>query len=604
MDPQETSLPLEEEMLNKQPISDNTTDEPADMQPVSQVSYTPKNSKEEVIERLKEIVENNESINKQELEALKQNFYKLLKNEQEAARTAFIEAGGQPEDFMNQHDELEDEYKTIMVKIKEKRQQELQEEEAFKEANLAKKLLLIERLKVLSDGNLDNNAYTEVKEIQQAWKEIQDIPANKTNEVWRNYQLYMEKFYDLLKLNNEFREYDFKKNLEIKKRICEEAEQLSQEQDIIEAFRKLQKLHTEYRETGPVAKELRDELWNRFKAASTEINRKHQSFYEARKEEEMQNLEKKNSICDTVENFDYEKLLTANQWEEQTKIVLDLQAQWKTIGFAPQKMNNKLFERFRSACDNFFNLKSDFFKKLREQQALNLEKKRILCEQAEQLKEDTNWKETTEKFTKLQKDWKAVGTTSYKQSEELWKRFISACDYFFEQRNKANSSQRTQEQENLKKKQDIIAQLATIDPEKPEEDVEKRLRSLIQEWNATGHVPFKDKDKIFKEYRALVDKLFDYLNQSSSQKRLNNFRSTINNAGASLPRERDKLIRAYESKKSEIKTYENNIGFLNCTSKKGNNLVNEMNRKIEKLRGELQLIVEKIKVIDEQEIEA
>lgn len=604
MDPQETSLPLEEEMLNKQPISDNTTDEPADMQPVSQVSYTPKNSKEEVIERLKEIVENNESINKQELEALKQNFYKLLKNEQEAARTAFIEAGGQPEDFMNQHDELEDEYKTIMVKIKEKRQQELQEEEAFKEANLAKKLLLIERLKVLSDGNLDNNAYTEVKEIQQAWKEIQDIPANKTNEVWRNYQLYMEKFYDLLKLNNEFREYDFKKNLEIKKRICEEAEQLSQEQDIIEAFRKLQKLHTEYRETGPVAKELRDELWNRFKAASTEINRKHQSFYEARKEEEMQNLEKKNSICDTVENFDYEKLLTANQWEEQTKIVLDLQAQWKTIGFAPQKMNNKLFERFRSACDNFFNLKSDFFKKLREQQALNLEKKRILCEQAEQLKEDTNWKETTEKFTKLQKDWKAVGTTSYKQSEELWKRFISACDYFFEQRNKANSSQRTQEQENLKKKQDIIAQLATIDPENPEEDVEKRLRSLIQEWNATGHVPFKDKDKIFKEYRALVDKLFDYLNQSSSQKRLNNFRSTINNAGASLPRERDKLIRAYESKKSEIKTYENNIGFLNCTSKKGNNLVNEMNRKIEKLRGELQLIVEKIKVIDEQEIEA
>lgn len=615
IDQQETNRPLEEEKLEEIQAEETTTEnnvetvvpeitvETSDSEENTPITFVAKETKEEVIARLKEIAESENTSNRLELDALKQNFYKLHKAEVEAARAKFIEAGGESENFVPEHDELEDEYKNIMSVIKQKRQAFMMQQEKEKEENLQKKLAIIERIKtIVEDGEWESNTYNEVKQLQQDWKEIKNIPASKVNELWKNYQLYIEKFYDLLKLNNEFREYDFKKNLAIKTALCEDAEKLIEEEDVIAAFRKLQKLHQEYRETGPVAKELREELWNRFKNASTEINKRHQNYFEARKEEEQHNLDQKTVICEIVESTEYDKLTTFNLWEEKTKEILALQAKWKTIGYAPQKMNVKIFERFRTACDQFFTQKAEYFKMLKESMSANLEKKKALCEQAEALKESTDWKETAEKLTKLQKEWKNIGPVSHKYSESIWKRFIGACDYFFEQKGKATSSQRSIETENLEKKKAIIAQLVEIDTQETnDESIDKVIRKLMQEWNSIGHVPFKEKDKIYNEYRSLLDKLFDKLNLSASQKRLSNFRSTIHNTGNSLSREREKLVRAYENMKNEIKTYENNIGFLSSSSKKGNSLLAEMNRKIEKLRGELKLIQEKIKVIDEQE---
>lgn len=615
MDPNETNQTLEEGKLeeNETVVAETVTDgQPSEMEETlnteetieeaEATTYVMRDTREEVIVRLKEIAEAGDVSDKAELDALKLNFYKLHRVANDAAFAAWVEAGNDAEAFVPERNTLEDEYKEAMGIIKQQRNALLEQQEAEREENLQKKLAIIERLKAICEGVIDTNAYNEVKQIQQEWKEIKNIPAGKVNEVWKSYQLYMEKFYDLLKLNNEFREYDFKKNLEIKTRLCEEAEKLAEETDVVSAFHQLQKLHQEYRETGPVAKDLREELWVRFKNASTEVNKRHQSHFEAIKEAEQNNLDQKTVICEIVEGMDLDQLTGFAQWEEKTKEVLALQAKWKTIGYAPQKMNVKIFERFRQACDNFFTRKAEYFKQYKENMAENLEKKIALCEQAEALKESTDWKETADKLTKLQKEWKTIGAVPHKQSDVVWKRFIAACDYFFEQKGKATSSQRSVEVENLAKKKDIIARLTAFNTDEVVDGAEREVRALMQEWNKVGHVPFKEKDKIYKEYRAVVDALFDKFNITASQKNLNKFRSNLNNGGGnSLAREREKLMRSYEMKKNEIQTYENNIGFLTSSSKKGNSLVAEMNRKIEKLKADLQLIVDKIKVIDEQE---
>lgn len=617
MDSHDTGLNLEEGKVEE---TKNLAEVVADGQPMEQIEvetdemsevddneevpvavYVPKDTKEEIISRLKEMVETGQVADKQELDALKQNFYRLHRTAQEVAQAAWVEAGETPETFVPEPDSLEEEYKEVMAKIKQMRTELMQQQEAEREGNLQKKLDIIERLKVIIEGAIDSNAYNEVKQLQQEWKLIGNVPPGRVNELWKNYQLYMEKFYDLLKLNNEFREYDFKKNLEIKTRLCEEAEELATEKDVVSAFRKLQKLHLDYRETGPVARELREQLWVRFKNASTEVNRRHQAHFEALKEAELNNLDQKTVICEIVEGVEFDKLTSFATWEEKTKEILALQAKWKTIGYAPQKMNVKIFERFRTACDTFFSRKTEYFKQLKENMTKNLEQKKALCEQAEALKDSTDWKETADKLTKLQKQWKTIGAVPHKYSDVVWKRFIAACDYFFEQKGKATSSQRTEEMENLEKKRDIISRLKDVNVGETGGDAGKMVRSLVQEWNAVGHVPYKEKDKLYKEYRTLVDALFDKLNLSASQKRLNNFRSNLSNAGNSLSRERERLVRAYENMKSEIQTYENNIGFLSSASKKGNSLVAEMNRKVEKLKNELQLILDKIKVIDEQQ---
>ena len=488
--------------------------------------------------------------------------------------------------------------------IKEKRSKLVAEQERQKEENLQVKLSIIEELKELVESGDDaNKSYTEFKKLQQQWNETKLVPQGKVNELWKNYQLYVEKFYDLLKLNNEFREYDFKKNLEIKTHLCEAAEKLADEEDVVSAFHQLQKLHQEFRDTGPVAKELRDEIWNRFKAASTAVNRRHQLHFETLKEAEQHNLDQKTVICEIVEAIEFDELKTFSAWENKTQEVIALQNKWKTIGFAPQKMNVKIFERFRRACDDFFKKKGEFFKSLKEGMNENLEKKKALCEKAEALKDSTDWKATADTLTKLQKEWKTIGPVAKKHSDAVWKRFITACDYFFEQKNKATSSQRSIEVENMEKKKALIEKLSSIDENMDIEEASTLVRDLMKEWNSIGHVPFKEKDKLYKQYHGLIDQLFDRFNISASNKKLSNFRSNINNIQGggpqSLYREREKLVRTYESMKNELQTYENNLGFLTSTSKKGSSLLTELNRKVEKLKADLELVSQKIKVIDE-----
>ena len=605
-DTHDTNLPekpveLEEEKKAAEVSEPATTETPAE-EIVSEKPVEPvqKLTKEEILAKLKEVVADVENVAKPEIDGLKQSFYKLHNAEQDAARKLFIENGGAAENFVPQTDSVEEEFKNIMSVIKEKRSALTAELEKQKEMNLQVKLSIIEELKELVESPDDaNKSYTEFKKLQQQWNEVKLVPQAKVNELWKNYQLYVEKFYDLLKLNNEFREYDFKKNLEIKTHLCEAAEKLADEADVVSAFHQLQKLHQEFRDTGPVAKELRDEIWARFKAASTTVNRRHQQHFEALKEVEQHNLDQKTVICEIIEAIDYKELTNFASWESKTQEVIALQNKWKTIGFAPQKMNVKIFERFRAACDEFFKRKAEFFKSIKESMAGNLEKKKALCEKAEALKESTDWKATADILSKLQKEWKTIGPVPKKYSDAVWKRFIAACDYFFEQKNKATSSQRSVEQENMVQKKAIIEKLNAIDAqETPEEDAGNTIRELMKEWNGIGHVPFKEKDKLYKQYHGVIDKLFDKLNLSASQKKLSNFKSTISKEG-NLYREREKLVRAYENMKNEIQTYENNLGFLTSSSKKGSSLVTEMNRKVEKLKADLELILKKIEVIDQ-----
>ena len=610
MDSHDTNQPLKQGELEEEKkaveVSEEITETPAEETIVEKPTENASklSTKEEVLLRLKEVAQDAENANKQELDGLKQTFYKIHNAEIEAAKKTFVENGGAEEEFIAQPSGVEEEFKSLMAAIKEKRSALAAEIEKQKEENLQVKLSIIEELKELVESPDDaNKSYNEFKKLQQQWNEVKLVPQAKVNELWKNYQLHVEKFYDILKLNNEFREYDFRKNLEIKTHLCEAAEKLADEQDVVSAFHQLQKLHQEFRDTGPVAKELRDEIWNRFKAASTAVNRRHQQHFEALKESEQHNLDQKTVICEIVEAIEFDQLKTFAAWETKTQEVIALQNKWKTIGFAPQKMNVKIFERFRKACDEFFKKKGEFFKLLKEGMNANLEKKKALCEKAESLKDSTEWKETAEILTKLQKEWKTIGPVSKKYSDAVWKRFITACDYFFEQKGKATSSQRSVEQENLEKKKAIIARLTAIDETTDADEASKEVRELMKEWNGIGHVPFKEKDRLYKQYHGLIDQLFDRFNISASNKKLSNFKSSIGNiqsgGSQSLYREREKLVRTYENMKNELQTYENNLGFLTSASKKGNSLLTELNRKVDKLKADLELVLQKIKVIDE-----
>ena len=560
-------------------------------------------SQQEVIARLKELAASDDIAEKSELDALKHAFYKIYKNDISAARLEFIEKGGAAEDFLPAPNVLEEDFKAAMNLIKQKRAERQALIERQKEENVQKKQEILERIKALSATPEEaNQAYKEFKELQTQWQEIKLIPAEKSNELWKTYQLYVEQYYDQLKLNHEFREYDFKKNLEIKTRLCEAAEKLNEEKDIIAAFQQLQNLHQEYKETGPVAKELREDIWNRFKTASTVINKRHQQHFEDIKAKEEENLAKKTALCEKIENIDTSIIQTALEWEAKTKEIIEAQQEWRSIGFAPQKMNVKIFERFRLSCDKFFTDKATFFKNLKEGLAANLDKKTALCEQAEALKDSTDWKVATEKFMQLQKEWKSIGSVSKKYSETLWQRFNTACDYFFEQKSENTASQRNEEKENLQKKENVIERLKTL--LESEEYNSDTVKELMQEWNSIGFVPFKEKDRVYKAYHDIVDHLFKSLNSNAARRRLDSFKNNLKNSakeGAQgLERELERLMRIYESKRNEIKTYENNLGFLTSNSKKGNSLVNEMNKKMEKLKDELQLLGEKISVLNEK----
>ena len=559
-------------------------------------------TKQEVLERVKEIARSAEAPNKEELDHLKTTFYKLHLAERDAQTKEYLEKGGDPEKFVLLPDDTEEAFKAEMQIIKEKRAKIFLEQEEEKQENLAKKLEIIEKIKAMATSPEEaNQSYNDFKTLQQEWKEIKTVPADKANELWRNYQLYVEQFYDLLKLNSEAREYDFKKNLEAKTALCEAAEKLDEEPDVISAFHQLQDLHQQYREIGPVAKELREQIWSRFKAASTVINKKHQQYFEEIRAKEEKNLEQKTALCEKLEAIDLDAIKTAAQWETTTKEVIAMQQEWREIGFAPQKMNVKIFERFRTINDVFFSKKAEFFKQLKSQYSSNLEKKQELVKKAQELADSTDWKKTGDKIIALQKEWKTVGVVPRKQGELLWKDFLDACNKFFEARNKANAGTRNTEHSNLAKKREVVAKLKDL-LENPVENVQQALQKLTEEYNSIGHVPFKEKDNIYKEYHEVLDKIYKDLHISNAKRRLDNFKNNLKNVAEkgsdALDNERGRLLRRYDQLRSDITTYENNLGFLNAASKKGNSLVEEMNRKVQKLKDELELVKNKIKAID------
>ena len=569
------------------------------------VATTGKLSKEEILEKLTGLVGAAADATRNEVEALKQAYYKIHRSEVDELKKAFLTAGGEEKDFVAPEDETESKIKELLNVYKEKRAAILAEEERVKAANYALKLQLIDQLKALTESQEDfNKLYNDFKDIQQRWKEVKAVPQEHVSELWKNYQIYSEKFYDIIKINNQFRDYDFKKNLEMKTALCETVEKLQTEPDVVSAFHQLQKLHQQWREIGPVAKELREELWSRFKAASTIINKRHQEHFEGLKAKEQENLEAKTAICEQIENIDFQALKSFKDWEEKNKEVIALQDKWKTIGFAPKKSNVKIFERFRAACDVYFNRKSEFYKNIKDEMEKNLELKKVLCEKAEALKDSTDWKSTTEKMIALQKEWKTIGSVARKHSDAVWKRFISACDYFFEQKNKNASSQKSVEQTNLAAKKALIEKINTID-EADHDEALAALKGYMTEWNTIGHVPFKEKDKIYKEYHEAVDKQFDRLKVDQNDRKMQTFRNSLSDMSngergkGKLYGEREKLMRMYERMKNELQTYENNIGFLSISSKGGGGLLKEMERKIDKLKNEMALIIKKIDAIDE-----
>jgi len=561
-------------------------------------------TKAEVLERVKELAHGEEAPQKDEVDYLKTAFYKLHIAEREARLKAYLDEGGDPEKYQVTPDADEEVFKAEMGIIKERRAQLFREQEAEKEANMKRKLAIIEKIKsMITSPEEANKAYQEFKALQQEWREIKNVPAEHANELWRNYQLYVEQFYDLLKLNSEAREYDFKKNLELKTRLCEAAEKLAEEPDVISAFHQLQKLHQEYREIGPVAKDLREEVWARFKAASTVVNKRHQQHFEGIRSREEENLAKKTALCERVEAIAAEENKGSADWERHTKEIIDIQAQWKTIGFAPQKMNVKIFERFRAACDQFFAQKAEYFKNLKDNFRENAERKRQLIEKAKALQDSTDWKSTSDKLINLQREWKTIGMVPKKLGDQLWEEFLGACNHFFEARNAQNAGQRSQERDNLEKKRDVISRLKAIAEEKGD-DLQQKVQQLVEEYQQIGHVPFREKDKLYAEYHEVLDQLYKELNISVARRRLNNFKQNLRTVAErgenALEAERARLFRQYEAIKQEVQTYENNLGFLNVSSKKGNSLVDEMNRKMQKLKDDLLLVKEKIKAIDAQ----
>ena len=559
-------------------------------------------TKKEVLERTRQIAQEVDNPDKDEVDHLKTMFYKLHIAEREKEQKEYLEAGGDPEKYQVKPDEDEEAFKAEMTIIREKRAKIFQQQEAEKQDNLQKKLDIIEKIKAMATSpEQANKSYNDFKTLQQEWKEIKAVPADKANELWRNYQLYVEQFYDLLNLNREAREYDFKKNLEKKTHLCEEAEKLADEPDVISAFHQLQELHQQYRETGPVAKEKREEIWSRFKAASTVINKRHQQFFDDLRAKEEDNLTRKTALCEKVEAIAKQENKGTADWERRTNEIIDVQKEWKTIGFAPQKMNVKIFERFRAACDDFFSRKAEFFKERKAMLYENVGKKKALVEKAQALTDSTEWKSTSDKLIALQKEWKTIGPVPKKIGDKLWSDFLAACNHFFEARNTATSSVYNEEKANLEKKRSIVAQLKEI-ADKAESDAQDKVMDLIDEYNAVGHVPFRDKDKIYKEYHDILDRLNKKLNISVARRKLDNFKSNLKNIAKhgdeAIDNERARLFRRYEQLKSEINTYENNIGFLNVSSKKGNSLIDEMNRKVQKLKDEAKLLYEKIKAID------
>ncbi|MDR2388902.1 MAG: DUF349 domain-containing protein [Tannerellaceae bacterium] len=605
----EGKTPADENIVEKEATEELVTEKPVtnDNPEESLAVNNTKQTKEEMLSKLTELVNASVETVRNEVEAIKQAFYKIHRQEVDELKKAFLEAGGDEKNFIPPDDETEIKIKKLLNTYKAKKASTHVEDEQRKAANYALKLQLISRMKELTESQDDfNKLYNEFKEIQQRWKEAKPVPQKHANELWKNYQIYSERFYDLIKINNQLRDYDFRKNLEAKTTLCETVEKLEHEPDIVSAFHQLQKLHQQWRETGPVARELREEVWTRFKTVSAAINKRYQEHFETMKTKEQESLAIKTALCKQIETIDFSLLNTFKKWEEKNKEVIACQEKWKHTGFAPRKYNVKLFERFRAACDAYFTRKVEFYKSVKEELDENLGKKRVLCEKAEALKNSTDWKDTTDKLIALQKEWRSIGAVPRKHSDALWKRFVTACDCFFEQKNKNVPSQKNIEQSNLAGKKELIKKIKALNEVDEQDKAQNMIKNYMNEWNAIGFVPFKEKDKINKEYQEAIEKQFDRLKINRNDYKIQTFRSTQNDMTSGDGRgrgklygERDKLMRTYERMKNELQTYENNIGFLSSSSKGGSGLIKEMERKIEKLKEEMEIIIRKIDTIDE-----
>lgn len=587
--------PAPEEPVVQEPVQDEPARDPIDYASLG---------KDELVEELRKLSERAVESIKDEVTQVKAAFYAIRKDEVAAEKAAFLEKGNEEAAFAPLDDDAETTFKELLNVIKEKRAELVAARENVKRENLEKKTNIIESINRLTDDpdNI-NRQYSKLQQLQQEFKAVGEVPATDATDVWKNYQKAVEKFYDLLKMNKELRDYDFKKNLEIKQQLCAEAEALDDEPDVVAAFKKLQDLHTNWRETGPVAKDLREDLWARFKNASSVVNKKYQAFFEERKANEKMNADAKEALCERIEQISTENLKSYAAWDEVTKQIIGLQDEWKKLGFASRRLNNELFTRFRKKCDEFFAQKAEFFKKMKEDLAANLARKNELCEKAEALKDSTDWKATTDALVALQKEWKTIGPVSKKHSDAVWKRFITACDSFFEQKKKQTSGTRAAEHENLKAKKAIIAKLKEIfAADETPEDAPQQVRNLMDEWQQIGHVPYKEKDKLYAAYRELIDKAFDELDMRGTRARMAHFERSVREMdgnGDKMSRERERLVRAYEQKCGELKTYENNMGFFSARSKDGNSIVKEMERKIANLKEEIVALEQKIKILDE-----
>ena len=600
---QETVLPADgsetasEEITNAQPV------EPAE----TLLPRTDALTKDGIIENLKKLVTQETIPARQEIESLKHAYYKIRSAEIEAAQQKFIEDGNDVNSFEPTPDPSEDVLKIYLGEIKNKRAQQIAKEEKIKEENYQKKLVIIESIKSLSERTDDfNKLYKDFKDLQQQWSAIKDVPASKENDLWKSYQRYTEVFYDLIKINNEFRDYDFKKNLELKTAICEAVEKLTIDADAISAFHQLQNFHQQWREIGPVSREIREEIWERFKVASTTINKNYQAHFESLKGKESENLEQKTAIINALKSIDYDSLSSMKAWDEKSKEIIDLQATWKTVGFVPRKLNTQIFEEFRVLCDTFFNKKSEFFKGIKEDMDANLEKKKALCEKVNVLKESTDWKKTTDELVAIQKEWKTIGPVPRKYSDSLWKEFVAACDHFFEQKKKNNVSQKDEEIGNLKAKKEVTERIKTIDLTLATEQIIEEVKKLADEWHNIGFVPFKEKDKAYKEFHSAVDAHYDRLKIDRADRRFNTFKTNIedisksDNAKQLLRKEKDRLVHTYNKLKADLQTYENNMNFLSISSKGANSLLKDVNHKIEDLKNEIDLIEKKILSIEDR----
>lgn len=601
---QELPLNESESVENKDTIDEKKVQLEENSEP--SVEKTKPQTKEEIIEALKNVAAQDVIPPRSEVESLKHAYYKLRSTENETGRAKFVENGGDEGGYVPVLDPSDDVIKVYLSEIKEKRARQMAQEENLKEENYKKKVQIIESIKKLSESTDDfNKLYKEFKDLQQQWNDVKQVPASKEKELWKSYQRYSEVFYDLIKINNEFRDYDFKKNLDLKIAICESVEKLEEESDTVSAFHQLQNFHKQWHEIGPVAKELRDEVWERFKTASTAINKKYQTHFESLKGKEEENLAAKTSICEAIKNIDYSALTSMKVWDQKSKEVIELQAKWRTIGFVPKKVNTQIFEEFRALCDKFFEQKSLFFKDLKGDMDVNLEKKQALCERAKALKDSTDWKKTGDELVAIQKAWKTIGPIPRKVSDALWKEFVTACDYFFEQKKKNTSSQREEEDTNLKAKKTIIEKIKGLDQTLDVSTIIAQVKEFVDEWHNIGFVPFKEKDKIYKEFHDAVDAHYDRLKVDKAERRLDSFKSNLgdmsksDNAKRILYKERDKLMYQYNKVKTDLQTYENNMSFLSVSSKGASSLLKDVNNKIESLKAELVLIEQKIIALDE-----